>query len=139
MSQAVIAKPCAMDAGLAVRRASEHLTQRGYELVKHRDDGTAELKYVRGSVSKVRLEDYPHRLEVSSNGEELTFIFTAGLAGGGYVTKGEREAVEQRAAEAARAALAAKPKPARVSCRQCGQLTSTSVATCEKCGSEDYY
>lgn len=111
MSQAIIAMPCSMEAALAVRRASEHLGKNGYELVKHHDDGTAELKYVRGSLTKARLEDFAHRLEVRSNGEELTFTFTAGLAGSGFVTKGEREALEKRAGQAARAALAESPSP----------------------------
>ncbi|MFT3712771.1 MAG: hypothetical protein QM817_34400 [Archangium sp.] len=141
MSQAKVVRPCVMDAQLAVRRAERQLCEvQGYVVEKrHPGEARVELRYAKGSSSSLHSTETKHHLEVSSNGRELTFVFTSGIAASGYVTKGERLELGSRADAAVAATSVEEEKPRRVGCKQCGKLTDTSAATCAHCGSADFY
>lgn len=140
MSQATVVFPCVMDAQLAVRRASQQLCASGYQVEeRHPGEARCELRYVKGAANAVTTAEHRHHLDLRADGRELTFVFTAGLAASGFVTKAEREVLEARARAALEATAEEEAKPARVGCKQCGQLTDTTATACASCGSPDFF
>jgi hypothetical protein len=132
MSSATIERPYHGDAGTVLAQAANALAALGYEIVS-RSATEYHLFYKAGSAMAARLDEHRHRLTIRADGQQLLFLFEAGLSSGGLLVQSERDELERRVALATRAAGVPAPGAAR-RCSTCGTLSEAGANACAVCG-----
>jgi hypothetical protein len=134
VSRARIERNAPADPALAIRRAASWFAANGYES-EPATYGVAQLIYVKGSRTSIRLDDHRHTLRILHEGSKLIFEFSTGLGSSGMVVASELKVLEERVETAMRAAPDGSSK---VGCRFCGRITDAAAPSCEGCGSTDF-
>jgi hypothetical protein len=132
MSSVTIERPFHGDPGPALAQAASALASIGYEVVS-RSAAECHLFYKAGSVMAARLDEHKHQLTIRADGQQLLFLFEAGVSSGGFLIQSERDELERRVALATRAAGVPAPGAPR-RCGTCGTLSDAGATTCSVCG-----
>ncbi len=137
--------PCELPATQALANAMAQLATAGYRKVEQ-DRTRAVMAFGNAMDIGSRFDKRRHDVEITAEAAQLRLRFSTDRDDTNeIVTKRERDALTERAQQAARPAALAEP-PARppadatddFRCRYCKQLTPLSLPQCRQCGADNF-